>query len=77
MRVARVSYMGRDKTHLNLVVNDGVREARLAGFNQSHLYHRLKPGEEVWPRVEIEPDNWNNRLSIMLRLVGLAENDAG
>jgi len=75
-RVDRLSYMGKDKTHLNLQVTDGTRQVRLVGFNQSHLYHRLSPGQPLEPIVEIEPDNWNNRYSIMLRLLGLREDYA-
>jgi single-stranded-DNA-specific exonuclease len=74
--VARVSYMGQDKTHLNLVVTDGSRQVRLAGFNQSHLYNKLRVGTRVEPAVEIEADNYNNRYSILLRLTGLANQDA-
>ena len=72
-RVDRVAYMGKDKTHLNLTVTDGQRSVRIAGFNMSHLYHRLRAGDPVRPVVEIEPDNWNNRYSIMLRLLGVME----
>jgi single-stranded-DNA-specific exonuclease len=71
--VERASYMGRDKTHLNLLVSDGQRQIRIAGFNQSHLLHQLAPGQRVFPAVEILPDNWNNRCSIMLRLLGLED----
>lgn len=70
--VDRISYMGRDKTHLNLVVTDGSRQVRIAGFSQSHLYNALRPGTRVEPAVEIEADNYNNRYSILLRLLGLA-----
>ncbi len=75
-RVERASYMGRDKTHLNLLVSDGQRQIRIAGFNQSHLLHQLSPGQPVLPAVEILPDNWNNRCSIMLRLLGLKDHAA-
>lgn len=71
--VQRASYMGRDKTHLNLIVTDGQRQSRLAGFHQSHLLHQLRPSQPISPVVEILPDNWNNRCSIMLRLLGLAD----
>lgn len=72
-RVERVSYMGRDKTHLNIMVSDGQRQVRIAGFNQSHLFDRLSAGTVVEPIIEFEPDNWNNRYTIMLRLLGLME----
>lgn len=75
-RVERASYMGRDKTHLNLLVSDGQRQIRIAGFNQSHLLHQLPSGQPVRPAVEILPDNWNNRCSIMLRLLGLEDHAA-
>ena len=67
--VARVSYMGRDKLHANLVITDGVRETRVAGFQMSHIVDQLRPGQVLNPVVEIEPDNWNNRLTLMLRLI--------
>jgi len=73
VRVQRVSYMGRDKTHLNLQVTDGIRQARIVGFNLSHLYRRLEVGSAVKPIVEFDPDNYNNRQTIMLRLIGLAD----
>lgn len=74
--VERASYMGRDKTHLNLQVTDGTRQVSIAGFSQSHLYDLVKPGAAIEPIVEIEPDNYNNRYSIMLRLLGLADQHA-
>ncbi|MBN2083008.1 DHH family phosphoesterase [bacterium] len=73
VRISRVGYMGRDKTHLNLQVTDGVRQARVVGFNQSHLFRRLEVGASVSPIVEFDPDNYNNRQTIMLRLIGLAD----
>jgi single-stranded-DNA-specific exonuclease len=75
--VDRISYMGRDKTHLNLVVTDGSRQVRIAGFGQSHLYNALRPGDPLEPVVEIEADNYNNRYSIVLRLMGIVNRDAG
>lgn len=71
VNVARVSYMGRDKTHLNLVVSDGAREVRIAAFNQSHLFDRLREGTSLCPVVEIDVDNWNNANSITLRLLAV------
>lgn len=71
--VSRIGYMGRDKLHVNLVVSDGVREARIAGFNLSHLVDQLPVGRRVLPAIEIEPDNWNNRLTIVLRLLGIVD----
>ena len=68
-KVARVGYMGRERTHLNLLITDGERQVRVAGFNQSHLYNQLSEGLEIEPLVEIEPDNWNNRYSMVLRLL--------
>jgi len=73
VQVARVGYMGRDKLHVNLLISDGVREARLAGFNLSHLVERLHVGLPVSPSIEIDADNWNNRLTIVLRLLGIAD----
>lgn len=70
-RVARVNHMGRDKTHLSIVVTDGAREARLAAFNQSHLYARLGVGASISPVVEIDTDNWNNVYTITLRVIAL------
>ncbi len=75
VHVARCSYMGREKTHINLVLTDGQRQVRVAGFNMSHLYARLQPGSVVQPVVEFEADNWNNKRSVMLRLIGLTEQD--
>lgn len=73
--VARCSYMGREKTHLNLTFADGERQVRVAGFNKSHLQPRLRTGDRVTPVVELEPDNWNNQRSVMLRLIGLINQD--
>jgi single-stranded-DNA-specific exonuclease len=70
--VVRTSYMGADRTHMNLLVTDRNVQVRIAGFKQSHLVHQLKPGQAVRPLVEIEPDNWNNRQTIMLRLLALS-----
>ena len=75
VHVARCSYMGRDRTHLNIVLSDGERQVRVAGFNKSHLLPDFKAGEPVIPIVELEPDNWNNRRSVMLRLIGLINHD--
>lgn len=71
VRVARVNYMGRDKTHLSLVVSDGVREVRIAAFNQSHLFNRLREGTLLSPVIEIDADNWNNANTITLRLLAV------
>jgi single-stranded-DNA-specific exonuclease len=71
VKVARVNYMGRDKTHLSLVVSDGAREVRIAAFNQSHLFNRLREGTALSPLVEIDADNWNNANTITLRLLAV------
>lgn len=71
VKVARVNYMGRDKTHLSLVVSDGSREVRIAAFNQSHLFNRLREGTPLAPQVEIDADNWNNANTISLRLLAV------
>lgn len=70
-RVERVSLMGRDKTHINLSVEDEHCRVKLKGFTMSHLKPMLKSGQPVNPIVEFETDNWNNRLTVMLRLIGL------
>jgi single-stranded-DNA-specific exonuclease len=75
VRVERVSLMGRDKTHLSLQVGDGERQLRVVGFNLSHLRQRLELGTRVSLAVEFEADNWNNRYSVMLMLVGIADDD--
>jgi single-stranded-DNA-specific exonuclease len=71
LRIVRASYMGRDRLHANIVVGDGEREVRLAGFNMSHLVGRLRAGDPVAADVALEPDNWNNARTIMLRLLGI------
>ncbi len=71
LSVSRVSYMGADKTHLNLLLTDGTAELRVAGFNMSHLFFRLSPGLPVRPLVEVDADNWNNKIGISLRLIEL------
>lgn len=70
-RVLRASAMGADRTHVDLQLTDGVRQLRVAGFGQSHLLNQLTPGLAVEPLVEAEPDNWNNRVGIALRLLRL------
>jgi single-stranded-DNA-specific exonuclease len=75
VRLERMSLMGRDKTHLNLQVGDGERQLRVVGFNLSHLRQRLELGTSVSLAVEFEADNWNNRYSVMLMLVGIADDD--
>lgn len=75
VRIERVNLMGRDKTHLNLQVGDGERQLRVVGFNLSHLRQRLELGRRVSLAVEFEADNWNNRYSIMLMLIGIADDD--
>jgi single-stranded-DNA-specific exonuclease len=70
--VLRASYMGADRTHMNLLVTDGRAQARIAAFNHSHLVHQLRPGQRIAPLVELEPDNWNNQMTIMLRLLALS-----
>lgn len=75
VHVARCSYMGKERTHLNVLLTDGERQVRVAAFNMSHLITEFKPGEKVTPVVELEPDNWNNQRSVMLRLIGLINHD--
>jgi len=75
VRVERVNLMGRDKTHLSLQVGDGERQLRVVGFNLSHLRQRLELGTRMSLAVEFEADNWNNRYSVMLMLVGIAGDD--
>jgi single-stranded-DNA-specific exonuclease len=70
-RVQRASLMGREKTHLALTVGDGAREVRLTGFNLSHLAPQLKTGQAVRPLIALEADNYKNRRTIMLRLLGI------
>lgn len=70
-RVERVALMGRDKTHINLSVEDENCRVKLKGFTMSHLKPMLKAGQPVNPIVAFETDNWNNRLTVMLRLIGL------
>ena len=70
-RVKRVSHMGRDKLHLNILLEDGVRQMRIAAFEASHLYERLRPGSDIRPVIEFEADNWNNILGISVRLIEL------
>jgi single-stranded-DNA-specific exonuclease len=70
--VLRASYMGTEKTHMNLLVTDGRVQGRIAAFNHSHLVHQLQPGQRISPLVELEPDNWNNQMTIMLRLLELS-----
>jgi single-stranded-DNA-specific exonuclease len=72
VRVARVDYMGSERTHIALQVTDGVRQVRIVGFNMSHLLPRLTVGDTVALVVECEPDNWNNGGGMMLRLVEVA-----
>ncbi|MEZ5338927.1 MAG: DHH family phosphoesterase [bacterium] len=71
VHVGRCSYLGRERSHLNLVLTDGQRQVRVAAFNMSHLQPRLQPGTSLQAVIELEPDNWNNQRSIMLRLIGL------
>ena len=66
-----IDYMGSTRTHIRLQVGDEKRQVRIAGFNMSHLYHRLKLGDGLTPIVQCEPDNWNNRCTILLKLVAL------
>ena len=75
VHVGRCSYMGKERTHLNLVLTDGSRQVRVAGFNMSHLYRELQQGTPLTAVVELEPDNWNNQRSVMLRLIGLIKQD--
>lgn len=71
-RLERASLMGREKTHLAVTVTDGQRSARLVGFFQSHLQAKLdRPGMPLRPLISLEPDNYQNRRTIMLRLLGL------
>jgi single-stranded-DNA-specific exonuclease len=70
-RVERANLMGRDKTHLALNVTDGERSVRLTGFNCSHLYPQLRPGQAIRPILTLEADNYQNRRTIMLRLLGI------
>jgi hypothetical protein len=73
LRVSRASLMGAQKTHLNLVLTDGVAELRVAGFDMSHLVSKLKPGTPADVLLECEADNWNNRLGLALRLVAVLD----
>src|SRR5690606_13869299 len=57
VHVGRCSYMGRERTHLNLVLTDGSRQVRVAGFNMSHLQPQLQAGTALTAVVELEPDN--------------------
>jgi single-stranded-DNA-specific exonuclease len=71
--ITRLNLMGRDKTHVSLVVSDGERELRIVGFRQSHLASRHRAGDLVQPEVEIDVDNYNNQCTIQVRLLSLAE----
>lgn len=71
--ITRLNLMGRDKTHVSLVVSDGERELRLVGFRQSHLASRHGEGDLVQPLVEVDVDNYNNQCTIQVRLLSLAE----
>jgi single-stranded-DNA-specific exonuclease len=75
VRIARADYMGSDRTHIALTVTDSVRQARVVGFNLSHLLNRLAVGDAVALIVECEPDNWNNSAGMMLRLVEVTESN--
>ncbi len=70
-QVERTSLMGRDKTHLALTVSDGLRTARLTGFSMSHLYQHLRPGQAIRPIVALDADNYQNKRTIMLKLLGI------
>ncbi len=72
-KITRLNLMGRDKTHISLVISDGKRELRLVGFRQSHLASRHREGDLVRPLVELDVDNYNNQCTIQVRLVSLAE----
>lgn len=74
--IARLNLMGRDKTHVSLVVSDGERELRMVGFRQSHLASRFREGDLVRPQVELDVDNYNNQCTIQVRLISLAEEHA-
>ncbi|MDQ3023035.1 MAG: DHHA1 domain-containing protein [bacterium] len=69
VNIARADYMGSTRIHIALQVTDGVRQIRLVGFNMSHLLPRLIVGDQAEMVVECEPDNWNNSVGLMLRLV--------
>jgi single-stranded-DNA-specific exonuclease len=71
-RISRADYMGSDRTHIALLVTDNVRQCRVVGFNMSHLLNRLKVGDAAALIVECEPDNWNNKNGMVLRLVEVA-----
>jgi single-stranded-DNA-specific exonuclease len=74
--ISRLNLMGKDKTHVSLVVSDGARELRMVGFRQSHLASRHREGDIVQPEVEIDVDNYNNQCTIQVRLLSLAEHHA-
>jgi len=72
-RVERARLVGQDKTHLMLSIRrSGASLLRVIGFRKSHLANRLLEGTTCDLDVELDLDNYQNRVGLQLGLIGLA-----
>jgi len=69
-RISRVEVIGRDRTHLAISVDRSGQDGplRIIGFQQSHREHLLRQCRSADLLVELELDNFGNRLAVQPRL---------
>lgn len=73
-RVERARLVGQDRTHLMLDIQQGGASLlRVIGFRKSHLAGRLSEGSTCDLDVELDLDNYQNRLRLQLGLIGIAD----
>ena len=76
-RVARARLVGQDKTHLMLSIEQsGASVLRVIGFRKSHLADRLCEGTTCDLDVELDLDNYQNRVGLQLGLIGIADQES-
>jgi single-stranded-DNA-specific exonuclease len=74
-RITGARLVGQDKTHLMLAIEKGaaVPPLRVIGFRKSHLLARLGVGTLCGLDVELDLDNYQNRVGLQLGLSGIAD----
>ncbi len=76
-RVERARLVGQDRTHLMLSIErSGASLLRVIGFRKSHLADRLREGTTCDLDVELDLDNYQNRVGLQLGLIGMADEES-
>jgi len=70
--VLRKSLVGRDNTHLSLIISPekvGGLEWRAIGFRKSHLYEGIREGSVCDLGVKLEIDNFTSIIAVQLEIL--------